>query len=62
MTELELCSDSKWSHITYCKEYDTEPCKHKCYYARKMDFLKQGADNLEVESYLEGIANAGVGK
>jgi len=61
MADIDLCKDSKFSHITYCRDYDTKNCTKICYYARKQDFLKQGLDNLEVESYVEEIANAGIG-
>ena len=58
-----LCHDSVFNHVTYCREYDSkDKCQHICYYARKMDFLKQSLDNSEVECLVEQVCNMGVGK
>ena len=52
--DLELCNDSKFSHITYCREYESKHCLQICYYARKMNFLKQGLELQVAEEMATG--------
>jgi len=49
-----LCHDSRYSHITYCRNYDTKDCLQICYYARKMNFLKQGLELQVAEEMATG--------
>ena len=51
---LQLCKDTRFSHITYCSDYGSDFCTKKCHYAVKMMFINLGKDEQTAEELATG--------